>query len=266
MRLICLNTWGARAGEIFFDFVENNKETDIFCFQEIWSSRTNSDKRLENGIFVNELQRISKSLPNHVPISCPYEYNVDYAGSDPKNSTFGLASFVYSKIEITGVDECFVIRDRDSMIGSDARTLGRNVQRISLKIKDQEVHVFNFHGLWNSIDKNDCDERLIQSQNLLKYTNKFTGPKILCGDFNLLPNTKSLEIIKPGFRDLIKEFAIKDTRTSFYTKDIRYADYVFVSPEIKVNDFRVLPDEVSDHAALLLDFDIPSPLRGAQKD
>jgi len=56
-----------------------------------------------------------------------------------------------------------------------------------------------------------------------------------------------------GLRNLIKEYSIKNTRTSHYSKEGKYADYALVSPEISVLDFRVLPDEVSDHAALYLE-------------
>ena len=56
------------------------------------------------------------------------------------------------------------------------------------------------------------------------------------------------------WRNLITEFKVTSTRTSLYDKQEPYADYIFVSPNIEVNQFRVLPDEVSDHAALYLDF------------
>jgi endonuclease/exonuclease/phosphatase family metal-dependent hydrolase len=78
----------------------------------------------------------------------------------------------------------------------------------------------------------------------------------LCGDFNLPPNTKSLAMFEEfGLRNLISEYKINSTRTSFYTKEEKFADYIFVSNGIKVNDFSVLPDEVSDHAPLFIDFE-----------
>ena len=55
-------------------------------------------------------------------------------------------------------------------------------------------------------------------------------------------------------RNLIAEFGITSTRSSLYTKPLRFADYMFVSNGIEVKDFKVLPDEVSDHLALYLEF------------
>ncbi|MGO6900389.1 endonuclease/exonuclease/phosphatase family protein, partial [Rhizobium ruizarguesonis] len=45
-----------------------------------------------------------------------------------------------------------------------------------------------------------------------------------------------------------------DTRTSYYLKQGRFADYMLVTPGVKVAKFEVVEaPEVSDHRALLLD-------------
>ena len=38
-----------------------------------------------------------------------------------------------------------------------------------------------------------------------------------------------------------------------YTKQEKFADYTFVSKEVNVVDFKILPEEVSDHAAMFID-------------
>src|SRR3989304_780654 len=48
---------------------------------------------------------------------------------------------------------------------------------------------------------------------------KFNGQKILCGDFNLNPDTKSLNILDRGMKNLIKEYKVKSTRSGLYKKD-----------------------------------------------
>jgi endonuclease/exonuclease/phosphatase (EEP) superfamily protein YafD len=55
--------------------------------------------------------------------------------------------------------------------------------------------------------------------------------------------------------NLIKKYDIKSTRTSFYKKPEKHADYIFVSDDIFVETFQVLSEEVSDHAALLVKFE-----------
>lgn len=85
------------------------------------------------------------------------------------------------------------------------------------------------------------------------FVDKTDNPKILCGDFNLNPDTESLSIIEKGMKNLIKDYSITSTRTSLYEKPGKFADYCFISPDIEVKDFKVLPEEVSDHAALYLE-------------
>ena len=78
----------------------------------------------------------------------------------------------------------------------------------------------------------------------------------MCGDFNLLPSTESIKMFEDfDLINLIKENNIISTRTSFYKKEEKFADYVFVSKGIKVNEFKVLIDEISDHSPLLIDFE-----------
>ena len=64
-----------------------------------------------------------------------------------------------------------------------------------------------------------------------------------------------------GLRNLIAEFGVASTRTSLYTGPERFADYVFVSPGVDVSAFRALPDEVSDHAPLMLEFGLKAAVR-----
>ncbi len=77
------------------------------------------------------------------------------------------------------------------------------------------------------------------------------------GDFNLLPDTESIRMISNnlGCLNLIDKYNIKSTRTSLYKKPLRFADYVFVSNNIKLKEFKVLPDEISDHSPLFLEIE-----------
>jgi len=73
-----------------------------------------------------------------------------------------------------------------------------------------------------------------------------------------------------GFRNLIKDFKIPTTRNEYAWKHAfekrglnrpyfgkqLFADYVFVSPEVKVNKFEVSKIEISDHLPMILDFEI----------
>lgn len=131
-----------------------------------------------------------------------------------------------------------------------------------ISIKGRNFLVINVHGVSKPGHKLDTSLRLRQSQTILKLAEKFKGPKIIGGDFNLLPRTKSVKMIeKAGYLNLITQFGIKTTRNSlswskFPNKKQYFADYVFTSPEIKIANFEVPQVKVSDHLPLILDFEV----------
>lgn len=255
MKLICLNIWGGRAGkENLLAFFEKYRDTtEIFCLQEVWKERYDQLEGKNAGgvpisndhIMTHAFQDISAVLPDHVPYFHPSFLE-----------HYGLCMFVRKGIEVTENGDTFVHQERGFMPPEDEVGLhARNLQYITIQADAGPRVIMNFHGLWNGKGKGDCDERLEQSDNIIEFVKSRTEQVVLCGDFNLTPDTESLRKIEAsGLRNLISAFGVISTRTSLYTKPERYADYAFVSPEITVKEFKVLPDEVSDHAPLYLDF------------
>ena len=151
--------------------------------------------------------------------------------------------------------DVFVFRDRNAR-KDDNTSIGRNLEFITFKQNKKKFAVFNFHGLWNGMGKTDTEDRLEQSRKVKEFMKKFNDlEKILCGDFNLLPNTESLAILSEDMKNLVKDFDITSTRSKLYTKPEKFADYILVSPDVSVKKFTVMQDEVSDHLPLLLEFD-----------
>lgn len=244
MKLITLNTWGGRINKELLDFITSHQEVDIFCFQEIYHRATYIHVE-QGGIDpdLNLFDNMKKALLNHQGYFRPA-----YLG------TYGLAVFVKKGIVVTE-EEDFFVHEYKGFVPKVASGHARNVQSVSIKSEDEILHVFNFHGLWNGEGKGDSDSRLRQSRNLSMYMKKFKGKKVLCGDFNLLPDTESMKTIEETpLKNLIKEHNIVSTRTSYYTKEARLADYVLISNDVEIIDFKVLDDEVSDHSPLFLEF------------
>ncbi|MEX0932499.1 MAG: endonuclease/exonuclease/phosphatase family protein [Candidatus Pacearchaeota archaeon] len=255
MKLITLNTWGGRAGkERILDFFKKNKKIDIFCLQEVWSApHTHLDGHDaggvpidHNNIMTHGMQDISETLSEHVGYFRPHF-----------GDNYGLMMFVRKGLEVVAEGEIFVYKEKGYVPDGDIGNHARNIQYVTLLIDDKPVTIINFHGLWNGKGKTDTEDRLNQSKNIIKFINSLNGECILCGDFNLLPTTKSIELFEgSGLINLIREYDIKSTRTSHYEKPEKHADYIFISKNVKVKKFEVLPDEVSDHAPILLEFDL----------
>jgi endonuclease/exonuclease/phosphatase family metal-dependent hydrolase len=114
----------------------------------------------------------------------------------------------------------------------------------------------NVHGLWNGMGKTDTPERIAQSQKIRNFMDTLNTPKILCGDFNLRPETESLKMLKKDMKNLVQIYNFPSTRSNHYPKrnEEPFADYVLTCPKITVTHFTVLEDQVSDHMPLLLEF------------
>jgi endonuclease/exonuclease/phosphatase family metal-dependent hydrolase len=253
MKLVCLNTWGGRAGvDKLLAFLESHRDAGFICLQEVWSAPyeglegvpAGADAIAHAEIMVYGRQEISALLEGHAAFFHPNHLN-DY----------GLMILVSKALRVVESGDVFVHRERGYVPVGNLGLHARNLQFVTVEGLSGLFSVVNFHGLWNGQGKDDSAERIAQSRRILKFLEGRREPLILCGDFNLLPDTESLRMLaSAGLRNLVAESAVTSTRTSLYTRPDPFADYVFVSEGIDVRDFRVLPEEVSDHAPLLLEF------------
>lgn len=244
MKILCLNTWGGRLTDQLVAFLRQHTDVDVFCFQEVYNEAHGKDTIWLDTNF-DLLNDLKKALPEYL---CYY---------DPHLSDYwGLAMFVRKDLTVLEQGEWFVHKHKghnyeQEKIGHTAK----NVQYVTLQVEDQQkLTVINFHGLWNGKGKGDSDDRIEQSRQLVEFCARMRNQYVLCGDFNLLPDSKSLLMFEEfGLRNLIKENNITSTRTSLYPKEGRFADYAFVPKGVMVERFTVLSDEVSDHAPLLIE-------------
>ncbi|MFO0702803.1 MAG: endonuclease/exonuclease/phosphatase family protein [Candidatus Andersenbacteria bacterium] len=256
MQLISLNIWGGKVFEPLMRFVAAQAaSTDVFCLQEV--THTTSEKTAHDGHRMNMFAELQRVLPQHVGFHAPMQAGQSMEGAVDFHLEVGLATFVRRNIEVTEHGDEFVYLYRNAM-QHDFTTIGRNVEFTSFSQSGNDYTICNFHGLWNGGEKTDAPERIEQSRKLLQILDRFRGRKlVLCGDFNLLPTTESLRMLERGMRNLIKESGVTSTRSSYYKHPEwpRFAVYALVSPEVTVQHFAVLKDEVSDHLPLLLDFE-----------
>ena len=254
MKIISLNTWGGRAGKNkLLQFFAAHKDTDIFCLQEIWSAPyEHLEGHIAGGmsidhsnIMVYGLQDISGLLDSHEAYFKPHHLD-----------NYGLLMLVKKDLDVISEGDVFVYKERGHIPEGDLGFHARNVQFATIATKNGNRTILNFHGLWNGSGKGDSEDRLVQSDRIIQFMKTLSNPCVMCGDFNLLPDTQSIKKLENfGFRNLVKEYGINSTRTSLYTKPEKFADYALVSDEIAVKDFKVLPDEVSDHSPLYVEFE-----------
>ena len=238
MRIIFLNIAHGVFEKTLLDFIKTfSLNTDAFCFQE-------ADVRV--------CKQIKKILPDFVLFQSCKEV-----------SSIGLyeqASFFRKNL---------LVKKKKDMSDGDTRVGVANMFSLSLGLSD--LYISNIHGVPRPGDKKDNLARIRQTAQIINSNSKVKGPRIIGGDFNLLPDTKSIKMFEEqGYLNLIKENKIKTTRNShawiqakklvvdgywFYGEQ-HFADYVFVSKDVKVKNFKVPNVEISDHLPLILDFEI----------
>ncbi len=246
MKLITLNIWGGHVNGPLLEFIKEHADVDIFCFQEVYHNATGKVSTDDRLVHLNIFSDFQALLPNHQGLFCPVV-----------GDGYGVSIFVKNGIEIVSEGELEIYNNPEFSGMGPAHS--RILQWVTCQVMGQTYSVMNLHGLWNGQGKNDAPERLLQSQKIKKFMDGINIPKILCGDFNLMPDTKSLEILEEKMHNLVRSHNVRSTRTRYYPRDEKFADYILISPEIIVNHFAVLEKDVSDHCPLYLDFSLNQP-------
>ncbi|MCR9237995.1 MAG: endonuclease/exonuclease/phosphatase family protein [Alphaproteobacteria bacterium] len=267
MKIMSLNGWGGRLGAELLAYV-TQADPDVLCLQEVvhtpgtqkdWLSYR--DQGLELPQRANFFAEVSKSLPNHRAIFCPAAQGDLWDGPERIPSQWGLATFIRDTMPVIAQHQGFV-HGTFSANGYGAHPRSRSAHAVRLFDFEQQVPVViaHMHGLRDLAGKHDTPERLVQARKLAELTQSVAQPGdpiIVCGDFNVLPDSETFSILgELGLTDLVQSAGGGGTRTSHYTKPGRFADYMLVNAALTVSSFDIVRDpEVSDHCPLVLEFD-----------
>ena len=226
MKIMFLNlNYGRNDLAGILNFIE--KDFDVLCFQEIKDEVKNEiDNKLvkyENS-FISKEFKVSEGLVK-----------------------FNLTTYLSKKFHNY---EFEIFEDN----------LDKTAPAILLKINEgnSKYNILNFHGNPYPGDKLDTESRIKASQNIISVMENLEGSKIIGGDFNLFPETKSIKSIEEaGFKNLIKIYQIETTRNEnawkLYENKQLFADFVFVSNDLEVKNFEVIQNNISDHLPLILE-------------
>lgn len=246
MKLINLNVECGVVYEPLMKFIkEQSAQTDIFCFQEVFHNAKKVRPLLGNvrSNLFSEFQNILQ------------DFNGYYA-NPLEDDVGGLAIFLKKSFIVGKVENNIIFQElntTDDENDDSYFSMGRNLQCIEFNYSGKIYTILNFQGMWIVKGKIDTEKRIQQSKRVRNIFNEVKGIKILCTDLNVTPDTKSLAILTEGNRDLVKEHGITSTRSALKNRS-EVVDYIIVSGDIEVKDFKVLQDQVSDHLPLFLEF------------
>jgi endonuclease/exonuclease/phosphatase family metal-dependent hydrolase len=235
--------WGGKLGNSILSFLEDEKP-DIICLQEAVSF----DKG-DPGPFLS-IEQIKKST------------GLSYISSAPAFSfklMHGSATFVnciISRYPIVATNTVYTNLEHNKNFNFDDHDYNiRNLLDCKIEFNNDKFHVLTHHGHHVPNHKSGNEHTVRQMKMIADYIDELSGPIILTGDFNLAPNSESLELINDKLTNLSIKHKLSTTRTPLTNKK-EVCDYIFINDQIRESNFEVSERVISDHAALILDFDI----------
>ncbi|WFE25704.1 endonuclease/exonuclease/phosphatase family protein [Solwaraspora sp. WMMD791] len=263
MRIVSVNAWGGAQAEELLPWL-SDCAADVVCLQEVtrtpgltgWTRFSDGERDLPQR--ANLFDDVRAVLPRHQAFFLTSDTGPVTDGTGARHrQDFGVATVVAERLPVVGVDSAFVhgafvehaewtVADRPRValaVGTVGRADGRR------------VWVVQVHGLRDPAGKVDTPARRAQAVRLAELVQRVRDPDdlvVVCGDFNLLPDSATFDVLRDiGLTDLV---GTADTRTSHYPKPVRHASYLLVSDVAVVERFEIVRQpEVSDHRALLLD-------------
>ena len=244
MRILCLNVWGGKQGNVLLDFLRSYAESvDVFCFQEVFAGSYPKESEPIPGMMDHFLETIIHELPDHQCISTKSRLEGDEI----------LTMAIRNTLTVSDHRTVTVYRNTNRQPQDPPSNDSVNLQAISVEYKSKPLTVAQVHGYWEKDEGEDKPARTEQTDGILRFVDSMSNPIVLCGDFNTNHRTQSIARISKKLHDLVTAAGVSNTRASFCPYAGTRADYAFTSPELRITSFKVLTDEVSDHLPLLID-------------
>lgn len=265
MRVLSLNAWGGRLHDRLPPYLVG-ADPDVLCLQEVVRAPAAEapwlvyrDGGVELPQRANLFREVAEALPDHAAFFCPAARGPLFDGGRAVASEWGLATFVRRGHPVIGQAQGFVHGDfAPDGFGEHPRPRNAHAVRVFDDRGGFALTVAHLHGLRDPAGKHDTPARRAQAEALIRTIRTVARPGerlVVCGDLNVLPGSETLAMLRAtGLAELVTSRGHAGTRTSFYPKPGRFADYMLVSPEARVVSFDVVAEpEVSDHRALLVE-------------
>lgn len=242
MRILQLNIWTGRIKGALLDFLKNNK-FDVICLQEaVWSNR---DDVLEN--FCASVRQISGvSGLSYIAESSNWEMGFLDSDSVIKQGNVVLSreEIIQNRVETVYGGKTIVNK------ADDFRDHEYTLQIIKLA---NGLNIVNHHGYWLPTPMGD-DTTVAVMRKVAEFVKELNGPLVMCGDLNIIHNSPAMRELD-FLRDLTEEYGITNTLSGLKFNGEVACDHILVNDRIKVRDFRVLDEIVSDHKGLIAEID-----------
>ncbi len=227
------------------------EQADILLLQEVFSD---SDATLEPRFRSFEALQADLSLPyGHFAPT----FIEPLPEGDRVQGNAILSRFPLKEVSVSFYDMPFSRRIDER---SQYQFAPRNLQHVTAQVGDKTLHLLNTQGIWGE-DGGDTERRLQMSECILREVGE-NNPLVLGGDFNVQPNTQTMQSIAVKLTDVFAN----ELKTTFAVelKDLEkypgYAtavvDMVFVTADVRVTNHYCPKVAISDHLPLVVEVEV----------
>jgi endonuclease/exonuclease/phosphatase (EEP) superfamily protein YafD len=245
VKLMQLNMWGGRLTAAIVKLVAEEKP-DIITAQELFTPA-------EPVIFPDRMFDCLASVRSgggyeHVFASPTWSLMVGH-------QNIGFGNVIFSKFPLRNTETTFTNGHFVENMSERSRIVNiRNVQTATVDIDGKQISLVNHQGHWEPTPIGS--ETSVEKMQLVKdIVAGLAGPYIVAGDLNVSAASPAMRPWDGFLEDLTATHDVTDTLSRFgKVRDVP-CDHILVGPEIKVTSFKVCDELVSDHKALIMEFE-----------
>jgi len=233
-----------------------SSDFDILQFQEVAGKGTVCGA-------INSKRDCLKDLQTILGKKYNYEFVLTDRFTSSPSAYIGNATFYKKSFSL--VDKHIVtLHHNEQPFPSDAtsfETMGKSVLHLTLTREGKTFSVLNTHGAWAKTPQEEPHQTR-QGQILVDYLQTVPAPFVFSGDLNLAADQPTIQKLSTLGNNLITQYHITNTlnprthRAKLLFPQGVTVDYIFTSKDLKLIDFRILEDDISDHFGLTVTIEI----------
>jgi endonuclease/exonuclease/phosphatase family metal-dependent hydrolase len=255
MKIIQLNAWLGRLNGPLARFIEAEKP-DIICMQEVIKPVDANAQFMDDQFgFLEEVKQAGKF---EYEIFAP-NWGFVFGGVILDEGSAILSHFPISNDQNKHTNGEYYVCDNNTSYRKNTR----NYQTCSVELPNgQKISLVNYQGYLDGPKETGTEMTISTLQKVSDAAGKLPRPLILCGDFNAWPSSPALRVFDSlQLTNHTIEHNITGTLSSAHRapdndRALATCDYILTSPEIIINNFKVSDVIVSDHKALILEFNL----------
>ncbi len=236
MKILQLNTWMGKVEGNLTRFLETH-DFDVICMQEVMSS---PDRETHLSRLCVDQSRLQKAA------RLPYAFFSPNWGSSLAGGKIEWGNLILSKIPFVEQKSVFIngAYNPETILGE---TPGNNLNVQIVKLENGWT-VANHHGFWRPDPLGD-DGSVRVFEKLAEVIKLEAAPFVLCGDLNIIHSSPAMRALD-FLRDLTDEYQVPTTLSGLKVAFDVPCDHIMISPGLKVENFTVYQELVSDHLAI----------------